>query len=48
MPISLSSKIIPMRIDRQGIPHLDQRFQTVILMRYLNNQAFPQNPVKIN
>ncbi|MEH2120647.1 CapA family protein [Nostoc sp.] len=44
----VSSKIIPVRMDRQGIPHIDQRFQTVRLMRYLNNQAFPKNPVKIN
>ncbi|MBD2531949.1 CapA family protein [Nostoc flagelliforme FACHB-838] len=44
----VSSKIIPVRMDRQGIPHIDQSFQTVRLMRYLNNQAFPKNPVKIN
>ncbi|BDI15192.1 hypothetical protein ANSO36C_09940 [Nostoc cf. commune SO-36] len=44
----ISSKIIPVRMDRQGIPHIDQSFQTVRLMRYLNNQAFPKNPVKIN
>ncbi|MBN3879656.1 CapA family protein [Nostoc sp. JL23] len=44
----VSSKIIPVRMDRQGIPHIDRSFQTVKLMRYLNNQAFPQNPVKIN
>ncbi|MHC5849812.1 CapA family protein [Nostoc sp.] len=44
----VSSKIIPVRMDRQGIPHIDQSFQTVKLMRYLNNQAFPKNPVKIN
>ena len=44
----VSSKIIPVRMDRQGIPHIDQRFQTVRLMRYLNNKAFPKNPVKIN
>ncbi|MEH2275300.1 MAG: CapA family protein [Nostoc sp.] len=44
----VSSKIIPVRMDRQGIPHIDQRFQTVRLMRYLNYQAFPKNPVKIN
>ncbi|MBD6618170.1 CapA family protein [Komarekiella sp. 'clone 1'] len=43
----VSSKIIPIRMDRQGIPHIDQLFQTVKLMRYLNNQAFPNNPVKI-
>jgi poly-gamma-glutamate capsule biosynthesis protein CapA/YwtB (metallophosphatase superfamily) len=44
----VSSKIIPVRMDRQGIPHIDQSFQTVKLMRSLNNQAFPQNPLKIN
>ncbi|MEH2026145.1 CapA family protein [Nostoc sp.] len=44
----VSSKIIPVRMDRQGIPHIDQSFQTIRLMRYLNNQAFPKNPVKIN
>ncbi len=44
----VSSKIIPIRMDRQGIPHVDQSFRTVKLMRYLNNQAFPKNPVKIN
>ncbi|WP_335215835.1 hypothetical protein [Nostoc sp.] len=44
----LSSKIISVRMDRQGILDIDQHFQTVRLMRYLNNQAFPKNPVKIN
>ncbi|MEH2222656.1 CapA family protein [Nostoc sp.] len=44
----VSSKILPVRMDRQGIPHIDRSFQTVKLMRYLNNQAFPKNPVKIN
>ncbi|MEH2205807.1 MAG: CapA family protein [Nostoc sp.] len=44
----VSSKIIPVRMDRQGIPHIDRSFQTIKLMRYLNNQAFPKNPVKIN
>jgi poly-gamma-glutamate capsule biosynthesis protein CapA/YwtB (metallophosphatase superfamily) len=44
----VSSKIISIRMDKQGIPHIDQRLNTVKLMRYLNNQAFPNNPVKIN
>ncbi|MEH1941276.1 MAG: CapA family protein [Nostoc sp.] len=44
----VSSKIIPVRMDREGIPHIDRRFQTVRLMRSLNNQAFPKNPLKIN
>jgi hypothetical protein len=44
----VSSKIIPVRMDRQGIPQIDRYFRTVKLMRDLNNQAFPKNPVKIN
>ncbi|MEA5605045.1 CapA family protein [Nostoc sp. UHCC 0252] len=44
----VSSKIIPVRMNRQGIPQIDQHFRTVKLMRSLNNQAFPKNPVKIN
>jgi poly-gamma-glutamate capsule biosynthesis protein CapA/YwtB (metallophosphatase superfamily) len=44
----VSSKVIPVRMDKQGIPHIDQHFRTVKLMRYLNAQAFPKNPVKIN
>jgi poly-gamma-glutamate capsule biosynthesis protein CapA/YwtB (metallophosphatase superfamily) len=44
----VSSKIIPVRMNRQGIPQIDQHFRTVKLIRSLNNQAFPKNPVKIN
>ncbi|MDZ8187526.1 MAG: CapA family protein [Nostoc sp. ChiSLP02] len=44
----VSSKIIPIRMDKQGIPQLDRHFRTVKLMRHLNNKAFPKNPVKIN
>ncbi|MBH8560833.1 CapA family protein [Nostoc sp. CENA67] len=44
----VSSKIIPVHMNRQGIPYIDQRFRTVELMRSLNRQAFPNNPVKID
>ena len=44
----VSSKIIPVRMNGQGIPQIDRYFRTVKLMRSLNNQAFPKNPVKIN
>lgn len=44
----VSSKIIPVRMNGQGIPQIDRYFRTVKLMRSLNTQAFPQNPVKIN
>jgi hypothetical protein len=44
----VSSKVIPVHLDKQGIPHVDQRFRTVGLLRYLNSKAFPGNPVEIN
>ncbi|BAY10539.1 CapA family protein [Calothrix sp. NIES-2098] len=44
----VSGKVIPIHLDRQGIPRVDQRFRTVGLLRYLNNQDFPNNPLKFN
>lgn len=44
----VGSKIIPVRMNRQGIPQIDQRFTTVSLLRYLNKNDFPDNPIKIN
>lgn len=44
----VSSKIIPVHLNRQGIPQIDQKFRTVGLLRYLNNYDFPDDPVKIN
>ncbi|MBW4668445.1 MAG: CapA family protein [Cyanomargarita calcarea GSE-NOS-MK-12-04C] len=43
-----SGKIIPVRMDRQGIPHIDQRFRTVGLVRNLNNNPHLIDAVKIN
>ncbi|MGI8499768.1 MAG: CapA family protein [Hassallia sp.] len=44
----VGSKIIPVRMNQQGIPHIDQRFTTVSLLRYLNKNDFPDKPMKIN
>jgi poly-gamma-glutamate capsule biosynthesis protein CapA/YwtB (metallophosphatase superfamily) len=44
----VSSKIIPVHLNRQGIPQIDPYFRTVGLLRYLNNQDFPDNLLKIN
>ena len=40
-------KIIPVHLDAQGIPHIDQRFRTVGLLRYLNNKDFPDDLVDL-
>jgi poly-gamma-glutamate capsule biosynthesis protein CapA/YwtB (metallophosphatase superfamily) len=42
------SKIIPVHLNKQGIPYIDQNFRTVGLLRYLNKQDFPKNQVQIN
>jgi poly-gamma-glutamate capsule biosynthesis protein CapA/YwtB (metallophosphatase superfamily) len=44
----VSGKIIPVRMNRKGIPYIDQSFRTVGLVRYLNRKAFPGKQVKIN
>ncbi|WP_337907213.1 CapA family protein [Iningainema tapete] len=44
----VSSKVIPVRMDSQGIPHIDQYFRTVGLLRYLINNDFPDTNLKIN
>ncbi len=44
----LSGKIIPVRLNNQSIPYIDQGFRTVGLLRSLNKSDFPNNPLKIN
>ncbi|MBD2292070.1 CapA family protein [Anabaena sphaerica FACHB-251] len=44
----VSSKIIPVHLNRQGIPQIDQYFRTVGLLRYLNNHDFPDSNLAIN
>ncbi len=42
------AKIIPVRMNKQGIPYIDQNFNTVQLVRYLNQYDFPQSTLEIN
>ena len=42
------AKIIPVRMNGQGIPYIDQNFKTVQLVRYLNKHDFPDSTVEIN
>ncbi|MBD2666779.1 putative enzyme of poly-gamma-glutamate biosynthesis (Capsule formation)-like protein [Richelia sinica FACHB-800] len=44
----VASKVIPVHLNKQGIPQIDQYFRTVGLLRYLNNADFPQNQITIN
>lgn len=44
----LSGKIIPARLNKQGIPYIDQGFSTVGLLRSLNKSDFPNTPIEIN
>ncbi|GAB1539166.1 hypothetical protein NUACC21_18310 [Scytonema sp. NUACC21] len=44
----VSGKIIPVRLDRQGIPRIDPSFRTVGLLRYLIDKDFPNKQVKID
>jgi poly-gamma-glutamate capsule biosynthesis protein CapA/YwtB (metallophosphatase superfamily) len=44
----VGSKIIPIRMNKQGIPQLDPNFHTVALLRKLIKSDFPKTPIKIN
>ncbi|WP_315789116.1 CapA family protein [Fischerella sp. JS2] len=44
----VAGKIIPIHMNRQGIPHIDQQLRTVKLVRNLVAKDFPNAPVKIN
>ncbi|MEO1375805.1 MAG: CapA family protein [Cyanobacteria bacterium J06635_10] len=44
----LSGKIIPVRLNKQAIPYIDQGFSTVGLLRSLNKSDFPNTPLEIN
>ena len=44
----LSGKIIPVRLNKQAIPYIDQSFRTVGLLRSLNKSDFPNSSVEIN
>jgi poly-gamma-glutamate capsule biosynthesis protein CapA/YwtB (metallophosphatase superfamily) len=44
----VKGKIIPVRMDKQGIPYIDQQFHTVRLVRNLMGKDFPNTSMKIN
>lgn len=44
----VAGKIIPVQLDGQGIPHIDNDFSTVGLIRKLTKTDFPDTPLKID
>ncbi|MCL1463475.1 CapA family protein [Argonema galeatum] len=44
----VSGKIVPVQLNRQGIPYIDQQFRSVQLIRNLTKGDFPNTPLKIN
>ncbi|MCL1471999.1 CapA family protein [Argonema antarcticum] len=44
----VSGKIIPVQLNRQGIPYIDQQFRSVQLIRNLTKSDFPNNSLKID
>ncbi|AVZ31644.1 CapA family protein [Nodularia spumigena] len=44
----VAARIIPVHLNKQGIPEIDQYFRTVGLLRYLNKNDHLVSPVKIN
>ncbi|MDM7326970.1 MAG: CapA family protein [Thermosynechococcus sp. Uc] len=43
----IQGKVIPVRLDAKGIPHIDQNFASVQLIRRLIQTDFPNTPLKI-
>jgi poly-gamma-glutamate capsule biosynthesis protein CapA/YwtB (metallophosphatase superfamily) len=43
----VSGKIVPVHLDGQGIPYIDQSFRSVQLIRNLTQSDFPKTPLKI-
>lgn len=44
----VGGRIIPVALDKNGIPKLDDYFQSVVLIRNLTRQDFPQTPITID
>jgi poly-gamma-glutamate capsule biosynthesis protein CapA/YwtB (metallophosphatase superfamily) len=44
----IEGKIIPVQLNSQGIPALDQRSKSVNLIRNLIQEDFPKTPLKID
>ncbi len=43
-----SAKIIPLMMNKQGIPYVDKNYRTVKLVNYLTKKDFPNTQIKIN
>lgn len=43
-----AAKIVPVRMDKLGIPHIDQRFRVISLLRNLMAADFPKTALTIN
>ncbi|WKT82685.1 MULTISPECIES: CapA family protein [unclassified Thermosynechococcus] len=43
----LQGKVIPVRLNAKGIPHIDQNFASVQLIRRLTQADFPNTPLQI-
>jgi len=44
----ISGRVLPVALDRYGIPYLDDYFQSVILVRNLTRSDFPTTPITID
>lgn len=44
----IEGKIIPVQLDSQGIPNLDNRDKSINLIRNLTEKDFPKTPLKID
>jgi Bacterial capsule synthesis protein PGA_cap len=44
----MTGKIIPVQLDRRGIPYPDRGYGSVQLIRNLNKLDFPNSPLKID
>ncbi|MDY6937178.1 MAG: CapA family protein [Cyanobacteriota bacterium] len=41
-------RVIPVHMDSQGIPYIDQYFRTIGLLRHLTEKDFPDTPITLN
>ncbi|HIK44039.1 MAG TPA: CapA family protein [Leptolyngbyaceae cyanobacterium M65_K2018_010] len=44
----VSGRIIPVALDPNGVPYLDDHFQSVVLIRQYTRRDFPQTPLEID
>ncbi len=44
----LTGRVIPVALDKNGVPYIDNGFASVTLMRQLTRQDFPDTPLKID